>query len=62
MANKHNKDTIDNIPEVEEENLAEWDMVICRYCKKKISMLNALLVTGSNGNEYFICKEHRVGI
>lgn len=30
-----------------------WDIVKCKICKKKISMLDARIV---NGGEYFVCK------
>lgn len=38
--------------------LDEWDLVKCPLCHKKISMLNAKLVTLSDGREAFVCKKH----
>jgi hypothetical protein len=43
-----------NIDRKVEKMVAEWDMVRCHYCKKKISMLSARMISG----EYFVCKGH----
>jgi hypothetical protein len=41
--------------EAVEEMLQTWDIVRCRICGRKISMLNAKSI---NSGEYFICREH----
>ena len=35
--------------------IESWDMVTCRYCLKKLSMLEAKMTPDG---QYFICKEH----
>lgn len=37
--------------------LEDWDIVKCKFCGKKISMLNAKLIHGEE-TEYFVCKTH----
>lgn len=41
--------------------LEEWDIVTCKYCGKKISMLDAAAVKLANGSEAFFCKSHATG-
>ena len=54
MENKAPKKMIDTDASVA-KMVREWDVVKCRICGKKISMLTAKSV---NEGQYFVCKEH----
>lgn len=41
-----------------QEMIDNWDIVTCRYCKKEISMLDAVLITLEDGSDAFVCKSH----
>jgi hypothetical protein len=41
--------------EMVEQMIAEWDIVTCHECGKKISMLHAKPI---GDGKYFICEEH----
>jgi len=39
-----------------EKMVENWDIVRCKICRKKISMLTAMSI---NDGEYFICQAHK---
>lgn len=41
-----------------DEMLKDWDMVNCAFCHKKISMLNAKIISVPGKGEIFVCKNH----
>lgn len=41
-----------------EKMIKTWDIVRCKICGKKISMLTAKIKRTADGYEYFVCKEH----
>lgn len=49
----------EHIPITSEEKVQQmlnnWDIVTCKICGKKISMLKA---TAVNDGEYFVCRKH----
>lgn len=51
-----------NYKDIKEEDvqkmLEEWDIVKCKYCGKKISMLDARVIKLEDGTEVFVCKSH----
>ena len=49
---KDPKNNYELTDEVVEEMIAAWLQVRCKICKKKISMLDGILVDG----QYYICK------
>lgn len=53
------KDTYKGVTDEEvQKMLEEWDIVTCKYCGKKISLLDAGAVKLENGSEAFFCKSH----
>ena len=46
---RRKKDTDEQV----EKMVKDWDIVRCKICRRKISLLNAISV---NGGEYFICE------
>lgn len=44
-----------NPDEVVQKMVEEWDIVRCKVCGKKVSMLEANL---EKGGQFFICKIH----
>lgn len=55
---KINKKRKEDTDESVQKMIETWDVVRCRQCNKRISMLNAKLVKQGT-REFFVCKEHR---
>jgi len=48
------KPTINKLDKETEELVKTWDVVTCKSCGKKVSMLEAILV---NEGKFFVCKK-----
>ena len=53
------KNRITHENEEVDKMLKEWDMIRCKICGKKITMLEAEIIRTEEGYEYFVCPEHR---